>query len=38
VAVLPIFARQGEKAHLAIAVLQILVLVLAASNILTAGR
>jgi hypothetical protein len=38
VAVLPIFARQGEKAHLVIAVLQILVLVLAASNILTAGR
>lgn len=38
VAVLPIFARQREKAHLVIAVLQILVLVLAASNILTAGR
>lgn len=38
VAVLPIFARQGEKAHLIIAALQILVLVLAASNILTAGR
>lgn len=37
-AVLPIFARRGEKVHLVIAVLQIVVLVLAASDILTAGR
>ncbi len=37
-AVVPIFARRGERAHLVIAVLQIAVLVLAASDILTAGR
>jgi len=37
-AVLPIFARRGDKVHLIIAVLQIVVLVLAASDILTAGR
>jgi hypothetical protein len=37
-AVLPIFARRGEKVHLVIAVLQIVVLVLAASDILTGGR
>jgi hypothetical protein len=37
-AVLPIFARRGEKVQLVLAVLQIVVLVLAASDILTAGR
>jgi hypothetical protein len=37
-AVLPILARHGQKAHLAIAVLQIVVLVAAASGILTLGR
>jgi ABC-type Na+ efflux pump permease subunit len=37
-AVLPIFARRGEMAHLVIAVLQIVVLVVSASNILTALR
>ena len=37
-AVLPIFARRGEKVQLVFAVLQIAVLVLAASDILTAGR
>jgi hypothetical protein len=37
-AVLPIFARRGEKVQLVLAVLQIAVLVLAASDILTAGR
>jgi hypothetical protein len=37
-AVLPIFARRGEKVQLVFAVLQIVVLVLAASDILTVGR
>jgi hypothetical protein len=37
-AVLPIFARRGEKVQLVFAVLQIVVLVLAASDILSAGR
>jgi hypothetical protein len=37
-AVLPIFARRGENVQLVFAVLQIVVLVLAASDILTAGR
>jgi hypothetical protein len=37
-AALPIFARRGEKVHLVIAVLQIVVLVVAASDILSAGR
>ena len=37
-AVLPVFARRGENVQLVIAVLQIVVLVLAASDILTAAR
>ncbi len=37
-AVLPIFARRGERWHLVILVLQIAVLILAASGVLTAGR
>ena len=37
-AVLPVFARRGEKVQLVFAVLQIVVLVLAASDILTAGH
>lgn len=35
-AVLPFFARRGEKAHLAISVLLVVVLVVSASNILVA--
>jgi hypothetical protein len=37
-AVLPIFARRGEMAHLIISVLQIIVLVVSASNILVSMR
>ena len=38
IAVLPIFARRGEMAHLMIAVLQVVVLVVSASNILAMFR
>jgi ABC-type Na+ efflux pump permease subunit len=37
-AVLPIFARRGETAHLVICILQILVLVASAANIFAAGH
>ena len=37
-AVLPIFARRGETAHLLIAVLQIIVLVVSAANVLALIR
>jgi hypothetical protein len=37
-AVLPLFARRGEIAHLLFAALLVVVLVVAASNILTAGH
>ena len=37
-AVLPLFVRRGDIAHVVIVVLQIVVLVLAASNLVVAGR